>query len=78
MTVYKNSILTIKTLKEAVRQGEETLSLSLELYKQGLSEFQNVLDAQRSLLASQDNLVQTQGYSLTALVQLYKALGGGW
>jgi outer membrane protein TolC len=78
MTVYKNSILTIKTLKEAVRQGEETLSLSLELYKQGLSEFQNVLDAQRSLLSSQDNLVQTQGYSLTALVQLYKALGGGW
>jgi NodT family efflux transporter outer membrane factor (OMF) lipoprotein len=78
MTVYKNSILTIKTLREAVRQGEETLSLSLELYKQGLSEFQNVLDAQRSLLSSQDNLVQTQGYSLTALVQLYKALGGGW
>jgi outer membrane protein TolC len=37
-----------------------------------------VLDAQRSLLSYQDNLVRTQGYSLTALVQLYKALGGGW
>lgn len=78
MTLYKNSIMSIKTLKETVRQGEETLSLSLELYKQGLTEFQNVLDAQRSLLTFQDNLVQTQGYSLVALVQLYKALGGGW
>ncbi|MBQ5663711.1 MAG: TolC family protein [Bacteroidaceae bacterium] len=78
MSLYKNSILSISTLKETVRQGEETLELSLELYKQGLTQFQNVLDAQRSLLSYQDNLVRTQGYSLTALVQLYKALGGGW
>ena len=78
MSLYKNSILSIETLKETVRQGEETLELSLELYKQGLTQFQNVLDAQRSLLSYQDNLVRTQGYSLTALVQLYKALGGGW
>lgn len=78
MSLYKNSILSIETLKETVRQGEETLELSLELYKQGLTQFQNVLDAQRSLLSYQDNLVRTQGYSLTTLVQLYKALGGGW
>lgn len=78
MTLYKNAILTIGTLKETVKQGEETLALSLELYKQGLTPFQNVLDAQRSLLSYQNNLVRTQGYSLTALVQLYKALGGGW
>ena len=78
MTQYKNSIQTMETLKETVRQGEETLQLSLELYKQGLTQFQNVLDAQRSLLSYQDNLVRTRGYSLTSLVQLYKALGGGW
>jgi NodT family efflux transporter outer membrane factor (OMF) lipoprotein len=78
MSMYRNSLLTIEALKETVRQGEETLELSLELYKQGLTQFQNVLDAQRSLLSSQDNLVQTRGYSLLSLVQLYKALGGGW
>ena len=78
MSLYKNSILSIETLKETVRQGEETLELSLELYKQGLTQFQSVLDAQRSLLSYQDNLVRSQGYSLAALVQLYKALGGGW
>lgn len=78
MSLYKNSILSIETLKETVRQGEETLELSLELYKQGLTQFQSVLDAQRSLLSYQDNLVRSQGYSLATLVQLYKALGGGW
>ena len=78
MSLYKNSLLSIETLKETVRQGEETLQLSVELYKQGLTQFQSVLDAQRSLLSYQDNLVRTQGYSLTSLVQLYKALGGGW
>ena len=78
MSLYKNSILSIETLKETVRKGEETLGLSVELYKQGLTQFQSVLDAQRSLLNYQNNLVRTQGYSLMALVQLYKALGGGW
>lgn len=78
MTQYKNSIMEIETLKETVRQGEETLELSVELYKQGLTQFQSVLDAQRSLLEYQDNLVRTRGYSLISLVQLYKALGGGW
>lgn len=78
MSLYKNSIMAIETLQETVRQGEETLELSVELYKQGLTQFQNVLDAQRSLLNYQDNLVRTQGYSLVSLVQLYKALGGGW
>ena len=78
MSLYKNSILSIETIKETVRKGEETLELSVELYKQGLTPFQSVLDAQRSLLSYQNNLVRTQGYSLMALVQLYKALGGGW
>ena len=48
------------------------------LYKQGLTEFQAVLDAQRSLLTYQNYLVQAQGGSLIYLVQLYEALGGGW
>lgn len=78
MTAYKNSIRQIAALRETVNQGKETLQLSLELYKQGLTPFQNVLDAQRTLLNYQDYLVQAQGNSLTTLVELYKALGGGW
>ena len=78
MSKYRNSITQIVTLREAMNQDEETLALSLELYKQGLTEYQNVLDAQRSLFTCQDYLVQAHGLSLIYLVQLYEALGGGW
>lgn len=78
MSQYKYSIEQIVTLREAMNQNEETLSISLELYKQGLTQFQNVLDAQRSLLTYQNYLVQAHGSSLIYLVQLYEALGGGW
>ena len=77
MNAYRNSIKQIVALREVRNQGVETLKLSLELYKQGLSPFQNVLDAQRSLL-SYDQLVQAEGSSLLQLITLYKALGGGW
>ena len=78
MSEYENSITQIVALREAVNQNQETLSLSLELYKQGLTPFQNVLDAQRTLLSYQNYLVQASGSSLIYLVKLYEALGGGW
>ena len=78
MSGYENSITQIVALREAVNQNEKTLDLSLELYKQGLTPFQNVLDAQRSLLTYENYLVQAQGGSLIYLVQLYEALGSGW
>ena len=78
MNSYRNSIKQIVALREVRNQGVETLKLSLELYKQGLSPFQNVLDAQRSLLSYENQLVQAEGSSLLQLIALYKALGGGW
>ena len=78
MSQYSSSIAQIVAIKEAVNQSNETLALSLELYKQGLTQFQNVLDAQRTLLSYEDYLVQARGASLKYLVQLYEALGGGW
>ena len=47
-------------------------------YQAGLIDFQSVLDSERTLLSSQDALVSSRGDRATALVQLYKALGGGW
>ena len=78
MNGYRNSIKQIVALREVCNQGEETLKLSLDLYKQGLTPFQNVLDALRSLLAYQNQLTQAQGNSLQELISLYKALGGGY
>ncbi|MCE8552215.1 efflux transporter outer membrane subunit [Bacteroides sp.] len=78
MNAYRNSIKQIVALREVCNQGQETLTLSLELYKQGLTPFQNVLDAQRSLLSYENQLVQARGYSLLQLIAMYQALGGGW
>ena len=75
---YRNSIKQIVALRQTVNQNEETLRLSVDLYKQGLTTFQNVLDAQRTLLSYRNSLVQAQGTSILSLIQLYTALGGGW
>jgi multidrug efflux system outer membrane protein len=47
-------------------------------YENGISNYLDVLDAQRSLFAAELSLAQTQRQQLAAAVQLYKALGGGW
>lgn len=78
ISAYKNSIKQIVALREVVNQGQQTLDLSLDLYKQGLTPFQNVLDAQRSLLSYENQLTQAKGSSLLYLIKLYQALGGGW
>ena len=78
MSAYKNSIKQIVACKEMLYQGKEAFDLSLDLYKQGLTPFQNVLDAQRSMLTYENTLVKAKGYSLVCLVQMYQALGGGW
>ena len=78
MSAYKNSIKQIVACKEMLYQGKEAFELSLDLYKQGLTPFQNVLDAQRSMLTYENTLVKAKGYSLVCLVQMYQALGGGW
>ena len=71
MNGYRNSIKQIVALREVCNQGEETLKLSLDLYKQGLTPFQNVLDALRSLLTYQNQL--TQAARVTHCKSLYRS-----
>lgn len=67
-----------EALAEAVRQNQRAVQLATQRYTQGLTDFLAVLDAERSLFASQDALVQSHRAACTDLVALYKALGGGW
>jgi NodT family efflux transporter outer membrane factor (OMF) lipoprotein len=67
-----------KALNEAVVQNRKAVDLSNQLYKQGTIDFLTVLDAERSLYASETALSQSKGSISTDLVALYKALGGGW
>lgn len=67
-----------ESLMEAVTANRKAVELATQLYTLGQTDFLNVLDAQRSLFASEDALVQSTRNLSTNLVALYKALGGGW
>jgi outer membrane protein, multidrug efflux system len=62
----------------AVRANEEAVRLVTLRYDSGLSAYFEVLDAMERLLAAQNALSQTRRDRLVALVELYRALGGGW
>lgn len=64
--------------RKVIVESRETLRLALERYKLGLADFSNVVNAQVALLQYENNLVATKGNSFQALVNLYRALGGGW
>jgi outer membrane protein TolC len=64
--------------REAASAAATAVELSLDLYSAGISDFQAVLEAQRSLYSFEDLLAQSQAGESTSLIRLYKALGGGW
>lgn len=66
------------SLAQAVDANRKALELASLRYDKGLSNFLDVLDAQRSLYSAEDAIAQSRGNVNTHLVALYKALGGGW
>jgi len=54
------------------------VDLANQRYESGMADFLTVLDAERTQLAVEDELAQSQTRTVTALVAVYKALGGGW
>jgi NodT family efflux transporter outer membrane factor (OMF) lipoprotein len=75
---FKNEQEHRKSLNDAVIANRKAVDLSLQLYSEGQIDFLNVLNAQRSLYASEDALVQSERNVTVDLITLYKALGGGW
>ena len=75
---YHEQHIRFIALQESVKASREVLDMSTKLYKDGLSGFQNVLDAQRSLLSAENNLDIARGNTSIQLVGLYKSLAGGW
>jgi multidrug efflux system outer membrane protein len=63
---------------QAVQSAEEAVRLALTRYTEGLSSYNEVLEAQQRLYPSQLALAQTEINRRLVVVQLYKALGGGW
>ena len=65
-------------LQRAVTAASEAVKLVNTLYRTGLTDFQNVLDTERSLFLQQDEHAASQGAVTQNLIRLYRSLGGGW
>lgn len=65
-------------LSNALKAAERSLKLSNSRYREGYSDFNRVLDAQRALAAQSNSVVGNQGAHINAVIAFYKSLGGGW
>ena len=68
----------IPLLAESVKAAQRSLNIATLQYREGLTDFQRVLDSQRTFFSQQELLVSTQGSLMLNLVAIYKAIGGGW
>jgi len=64
--------------EQSVKDLQESVNVSLMRYRGGTSNYLDVLDSQRSLFNAELTLAQARNNEYQSLVQLYKALGGGW
>jgi outer membrane protein, multidrug efflux system len=78
LVAYAQDQNRTKALADSVSANQRAVDLSNQLYTRGLGDFLNVLTAERSLYAAQSDLTISQSNVATDLVQLYKAMGGGW
>jgi outer membrane protein, multidrug efflux system len=65
-------------LQHQVKALREAVDLSLLRYNAGRASYFEVLEAEQLLFPTEDALAQTERDQLLAVVDLYKALGGGW
>ena len=65
-------------LGKGVEAARSAVEVAEDKYRNGLSDFNNVIGAQQALLSLQDQYVTSEGQMTTNIVALFKALGGGW
>ena len=68
----------IQAQRLLVDASQRAYDVSDQRFRQGIDNYLSVLDSQRSLYSAQQSLVDTRRARLSNLVNLYKALGGGW
>ncbi len=78
LTAYAQEKLRYDALTEAVESAKSAESIAKDQYSNGLSDFNNVLDAQRSLLEFEAKLAESKGLISANMIKVYKSLGGSW
>lgn len=77
-TGLSNALARERILREAAVSAQRSLTLASAQYREGYSDFQRVLDAQRALFAQQDGYLLARSAAVSSLIDLYRAMGGGW
>jgi NodT family efflux transporter outer membrane factor (OMF) lipoprotein len=67
-----------EVLTKSLQSAERSLELANSRYAEGYSDFQRVIDAQRALLTQSNNELVNRGNHISAIINFYKAIGGGW
>ena len=78
LTAYSYELKRREHLLKESQSAKRSAEISRSQYSSGLIDFQSVLDTERSLLSSQDQVAQSDAQVIINLISLYKALGGGW
>jgi multidrug efflux system outer membrane protein len=78
LVAHRKARESLAELRVAVRASRDALSVAETRYTSGLTSYLDVLDAQRTVLAAEVTESRTLLAQLVAVVQLYRALGGGW
>jgi NodT family efflux transporter outer membrane factor (OMF) lipoprotein len=65
-------------LDDALKAAERSLGLANTRYQEGYADFQRVLEAQRALFAQSERELVNQSAHISAVIELYRAIGGGW
>jgi|SoiMethySBSTD1v2_1073268.scaffolds.fasta_scaffold136205_2 multidrug efflux system outer membrane protein len=78
LIAYQKLADTERELATSVDAYREAVRVSNSRYLSGLSDYLEVLQAQRQLFPAEQALAQTRYERLASLVDLYRALGGGW
>ena len=78
LTAYATGRQRVAARQQAAASARQANMLARTLYQAGAADFQKVLDTDRTRLSAEDGLASAEAELLSAVVQLYKALGGGW
>ncbi len=78
LVTYDRARSRLGSLADAASASERAAALARLRYESGVSDFLQVLDAERTMLEAENQLARGRTDAATALVAVYKAVGGTW
>lgn len=78
LSVFLHAQERFEALKESVAAGTEAEAIARDRYTKGLDDLSRYTLIAQNLIQQQDLLAQTEGQIALGLIQVYRALGGGW